>query len=66
MKYDTKFWKCAGERALHTFAQTILSMLVVGTPITGFNWTNILLVSLTATVMSLLKSVVVGVPEAVE
>lgn len=65
MKYDKKFWRCAGERALHTLAQTVLSMLVVGVPITGFDWKNIVLVALTASIMSLLKSVVTGCPEAI-
>lgn len=64
VKYNKDFWTCALQRALHTFAQTTLSMLVVGVPITGFDWKNIVLVSLTATVMSILKSIVVGVPEA--
>lgn len=60
MKIFTKaFWSYAGERAIKTFAQTVLA--TVGTTavgITDLDWVGIVSVALTATVMSILTSVV--------
>jgi hypothetical protein len=60
------FWSYAGERALKTFSQTMLAMIVVsasdsiGVPlgILDVNWTTILSVSILATIVSLLTSIV--------
>ena len=52
------FWKDVSERAVWTFAQALLGFLVIGTPITGLNWTLALSVSATAAVAALLKGVV--------
>ena len=60
------FWSYAGERALKTFAQAMLAMIVVsasnniGVPlgILDVDWRTILSVSLLATIVSLLTSVV--------
>ena len=52
------FWKSAGERAVRTFAQVLLSMLVVGE--TGFldvDWVQALSVSGLAALASILMSV---------
>lgn len=52
------FWKSAGERAVRTFAQVLLSMLVVGE--TGFldvDWVQALSVSGLAALASVLMSV---------
>lgn len=59
------FWKAAGMRALWTFAQTFLA--IVGTSNAGvFNSSALanLVTALTAAVLSVLKSIVFGIPEA--
>ena len=50
-------------RAVYTFAQTALSMITVGQAFFEVNWLNILSVAGVAAIYSLLKSVVVGLPE---
>lgn len=57
------FWKAAFVRVLHTMAQTALGMITVGMTINEVNWLNVLSVSAVAGVISLLKSIVVSVPE---
>lgn len=57
------FWKAAFVRVLHTMAQTALGMITVGMAINEVNWLNVLSVSAVAGVISILKSVAVGVPE---
>lgn len=57
------FWQKAGIRALHTFAQTALGMLTLGVAIQDVDWLNVLSVSALAAVYSILKSIVVGIPE---
>lgn len=60
---DTKKWaKAALVRAVKTMAQTALTMLTVGQAIFDINWANVLAVSATAGIISILTSVV-GVPE---
>lgn len=60
MKIFTKeFWSYAGGRAIRTFAQTIIA--TVGTEavgITQLDWIGILSIAATATVMSVLTSIV--------
>ena len=56
--WGVEFWKQAGERAARTFAQVLLSMIVVGE--TGFldvDWVQALSVSGLAALASLLMSV---------
>jgi hypothetical protein len=63
---DTKKWaKAALVRAVKTMAQTALTMLTVGQAIFDINWANVLAVSATAGIISILTSVV-GVPEVGE
>lgn len=52
------FWKDAVERALKTFAQAVLALLLVApqTSIISFDWPTVLLTSATAAVISLLTS----------
>lgn len=50
-------------RAAHTFAQTALGLLIVGQTITEVDWVHVLSVASVATVISMLKSVAVGLPE---
>lgn len=58
-----EFWKAALIRALHTAAQTALGMLTLGAAIQDIDWLNVLSVTALAAVYSLLKSIVVGLPE---
>lgn len=50
-------------RAVYTFAQTALSMITVGQAFFEVNWVNILSVAGVAAIYSILKSIVVGLPE---
>lgn len=50
-------------RAVYTFAETALSMITVGQAFFEVNWMRILSVSGVAAIYSLLKSIVVGMPE---
>ncbi len=59
----TKKWlKCALIRALKTMAQTGVSMLTVGQAFVEVNWVNVISISLTAGIISILTSVA-GLPE---
>jgi len=57
------FWKDAGERAIKTFAQALLALLIVApnTPVIGFDWPTLLFTAATSAVISLLTSIVSGV-----
>ena len=57
------FWLSALKRAGWTAAQTALGMITLGVGIQEVDWISILSVSALAAVYSLLKSVVVGMPE---
>ena len=65
-EYITKFAVSAGKRALWTFAETALGMITVGQAFTEVNWLHIISVAGVAAVASLLKSIVVGMPEMKE
>ena len=56
--FDTNFWRAAGERAIKTFAQTLVAL--VGTEMVGIHtldWGTILSAAATATLLSILTSV---------
>lgn len=57
-----KWLKCAGIRAIKTMAQTAVSMLTVGQALIEVNWVNVLSISATAGIISVLTSVA-GLPE---
>jgi len=60
---DTKKWFVnAGIRALKTFAQTAVSLITVGQAVTQLNWLEIIGVSATSALVSILTSVA-GIPE---
>lgn len=57
--YDIRFWQAAGERAVKTFAQALLAL--IGTSAVGImdlDWLQMFSVALTATVVSILTSIV--------
>lgn len=58
-----EFCILAGKRALWTFAQVALAMIVYGMPFSEVDWKGIVDVALTAAVISILKSIVIGMPE---
>lgn len=63
---NTKKWiKAAGVRAVKTMAQTALSMLTVGQAVMDVNWVNVLSVTATAGIISVLTSIG-GIPEVGE
>lgn len=59
--FSKLFWKDVSERALWTFAQALLGTLTAAgfTPL-GADWKLILIAAVTATAISVLKSVVIG------
>lgn len=60
-----KWFKSAGIRALKTMAQVAGSMLTVGQALMEVNWINLLSVSATAGIISLITSIG-GIPEVEE
>lgn len=54
------------ERAIRTFAQTMVSLIPASAILTEINWTYILSASCVAALLSILTSVVTGLPEAEE
>lgn len=63
-KFTTKFFKDALIRALRTFAQTAVSMIVVGYKLTEVDWISIVSVSAVAAIASILTSIATGLPES--
>lgn len=59
---NTKWLKAAAIRAVKTVCQTAVAMITVGVPIFDIDWRNILAVSLTAGVWSIVTSLA-GLPE---
>jgi len=60
---DTKKWiKAALLRAVKTFAQTAVSLITVGQMVTDLDWLQILGISATSAVVSILTSIA-GIPE---
>ena len=56
--YDLRFWKAAGERAIKTLAQTLVALIgTSAVSIIDLDWAQMLGVSFTATVLSILSSV---------
>lgn len=60
---NTKKWILnAGIRAIKTFCQTAVSLITVGQMITELNWLEIIGISATSAVVSILTSLA-GIPE---
>jgi hypothetical protein len=64
--FSKLFWKDAGERAVKTFAQALLALLLVApnTPVIGFDWPTLLFTAATSGVISILTSIVGGAATA--
>lgn len=57
-----KWFKCAGVRAIKTFAQTMIALIPAGVMISEVDWIVVLSTSVLAGLLSLLTSVA-GLPE---
>jgi len=58
----SKWLKCAGIRALKTFAQSLIAVFAVGSTVLDINWQMALATAGTAALLSVLTSVA-GLPE---
>ncbi len=58
-----KFWEKVLERAIYTVAETFVAMSTGAIVFTDINWTYVLSASAFAGVLSIAKSIAVGVPE---
>ena len=59
----TDFWKAAGIRALKTFCQTAIASIGTTALIEQVNWLVVGSASLLAAILSILTSIVLGLPE---
>ena len=57
MLSEKLFWVAAGERAVKTFAQSLVALFVAGVTVLTIDWQQGLAVAATAAVVSLLTSV---------
>jgi len=60
------FWRAAGIRALRTAAQTAIAAIGTAKIMTEINWMVVLSTTAVATILSLLTSIVTGLPEVEE
>lgn len=58
-----EFWKAALIRAAHTMAQTAIASIGTAAVLADINWGVVLSASAVAGILSILKSVAVGLPE---
>lgn len=61
-KYGLKWIKCAGIRALKTFAETCAGFLLVGLGVNEVDWARMVSVAIVATLADILMSIK-GLPE---
>lgn len=61
-----KFWECALARCIRTVCQTALSLIPVGISINEVSWLAVAGTSLLAGFLSILTSIVKGIPESEE
>lgn len=66
LDFINDFAKNALKRAVWTFAETAVGMITIGQAFTEVNWLHIFSVAGVAAIVSLLKSIVVGMPEMKE
>lgn len=61
-----KFWECALARCIRTVCQTALATLTTGAVLTDINWIVVASSSALAGIVSILMSIVMGIPESEE
>lgn len=61
---SAEFWKAAGMRALRTFCQVAIATIGTTALIEEVNWLVVGSASLLAAIVSVLTSIVTGLPEA--
>lgn len=60
---NADFWKAAGIRAIRTAAQTAIASIGTASLLSEINWVVVASTTAVATILSLLTSVVTGLPE---
>lgn len=60
---NKEFWKATGIRALRTFLQVVLAVWTTGTLITEVDWKMLILSAISASIYSILTSLLTGLPE---
>ena len=60
---NKQFWKATGIRAIRTFLQVVLAVWTAGTLITEVDWKMLLLSAVSASIYSVLTSLLTGLPE---
>lgn len=63
---NKNWWKAAGCRALRTVAQTALATIGTTTVLTGVDWLLVLNTTAMAGILSVLTSIIKGIPEVDE
>lgn len=63
-KFSNEWMSAMMYRAIRTVAQTALSMLTVGMGLFDVDWLQVLSISIVAGIISVLTSIVTGLPEA--
>lgn len=58
-----EFWKATGIRALRTFLQVVLAVWTAGKLITEVDWHLLILSAVSASIYSVLTSILTGLPE---
>ncbi|MBR4486243.1 holin [bacterium] len=61
---NSKFWKYAGIRMIRTICQTMIATIGTSTMLEEVKWHIVFSTSLLAGILSLLTSIVTGLPEA--
>ena len=60
---NKKWWKAAGIRAIKTVAQTAVATIGVSATMSEVNWIMVVSASALAGILSLLTSIITGLPE---
>ena len=63
---NKNWWKAAGWRALRTVAQTVLATIGTTAVLTGVDWLLVLNPTAMAGILSVLTSIIKGIPEVDE
>lgn len=58
-----EFWKAAAIRAVRTVAQTAIALIGTSVMLTDVNWAGVASASVLAGILSILNSLVTGLPE---